>query len=161
MDGRPPKYPYPSTLSWTPNLDLMHQFEVRTTDGAGNIEQQNVYFGLDRVKPTTKFTNLKPSFWRCVRRGFKWTATDELSGVKAFSARLDNAPLYRTTVVDMSRLSIARHYLDVSATDFAGNSFTKYERFDVIEETGTVVGPPRPAPASNPRPARRLWSTAR
>ena len=151
-DGRPPSYPYPSPLTWTTaSRSFMHRLEVRTTDVAGNIEQQNISIGIDTTNPSSQFTNLKSEFFRCTKWKPSWTASDTPSGVKTLSLTLDDRLISGLTAIDMSRLTGTRHTLKLSATDFAGNRADTYGRFDVHTETSTVVGPPRLSTGVRPR----------
>ncbi len=103
----------------------------RATDNGGNVsEVGSLTVKIDTQAPVVEVEGLDgtPAAGGAVRVGnsgdVTWSATDATSGVETVTATLDGAPVAADAPLELWRLRLGRHTLEVTATDAAGQTAT-------------------------------------
>lgn len=97
----------------------------RSTDKAGNVEaEQSVVVSIDKTSPEVVFTGSTVFQPTDSKVNLTAAATDELSGVKSVSYKLDGAAIASIAAISPIALTAGSHELAVTVEDNAGNVTT-------------------------------------
>jgi endo-beta-N-acetylglucosaminidase D/PKD repeat protein len=126
------EYSFDGGINWqlysdpiTLNQETIFTFSYRTTDNAGNIEAtKESSFKLDMVSPTvTSSVYAGEIYTDAEDLNLEISVTDDLSGadLSMTAIMLDGVMLKQGETLELYKLPLGSHTLNVTASDFAGN----------------------------------------
>ncbi|MBP2325019.1 PKD repeat protein/glucose/arabinose dehydrogenase [Kibdelosporangium banguiense] len=138
LDGGPWK-PYTEPVNVTG--DGTHTVAYRSTDRAGNVEQQKAAtVKIDGTKPTVLISGIADGqiYGDSQDLRISWQAVDPTSGIKTVSGALDSRPYTSGSLQALYELGLGIHSLSVTAVDKAGNQTVQTVTFGVTTSTRDV-----------------------
>ncbi|MFC0111470.1 ThuA domain-containing protein [Kibdelosporangium aridum] len=138
LDGGP-WTPYTEPVNVTG--DGTHTVAYRSTDRAGNVEQQKAAtVKIDGTKPTVLVSGVADGqiYGDSQDLRISWQAVDPTSGIKSVSGALDGKPFTSGSLQALYELGLNIHTLSVTAVDKAGNQTVQTVSFGVTTSTRDV-----------------------
>jgi cytochrome c len=121
--------------------DGTHTLAYRSTDKAGNVEQQKAAtVKIDGTKPTVLVSGVADGqiYGDSQDLRVSWQAVDSTSGIKTVSGVVDGKAYSSGTLQALYELSLGIHSLSVTAVDKAGNQTVQTVTFGVTTSTRDV-----------------------
>ena len=123
------------------SVEDVYYLNVTATDLAGNTATQNIVFTMDKTKPLITITNATDGAYYNTDRLIEYSATDTYLSI--VTATLNNTLFQSGTKVSVESV----YYLNVSATDLAGNTATQNIVF-TIDKTTPIISEISPLTAT-------------
>jgi PKD repeat protein/glucose/arabinose dehydrogenase/type 1 glutamine amidotransferase len=138
LDGGPWK-PYTEPVNVAG--DGTHTVAYRSTDKAGNVEQQKAAtVKIDGTKPTILVSGVASNqiYGDSQDLRISWQAVDPSSGIKTVTGALDGKAYTSGTLQPLFELGLSIHTLSVTAVDKAGNQTVQSVTFGITTSTRDV-----------------------
>ena len=122
------------TVDSTKYSEKMHTLTVKNGNGAVVLQNN---FLIDNTAPSIS-ANINDEDYVSSGAIFKYSASDDGSGIKTTSVKLDGVVTTATKGIPLDGLNIGAHSVSVTATDKAGNVASRSFNFNIVDKYASI-----------------------